>query len=146
MYVVIWVVVAVGVAAATAQDASFPATLDDPQQRAALVDLFNAIGRNSDLAAANSTLGAVGYPGTSPWLAPNVSYCWWWGVSCCGHTLADELQICENGTSMDEREQSISALELPAVGLAGTLPDNFDKLPDLQVLDLSHNRGEQSDN
>eukprot|EP00775_Hariotina_reticulata_P007075 gene7075-7288_t len=144
MHTIIWIVlVAVGVAVANAENTNFPASEDDPQQRAALVDLFNAVGSKSDLAAADATLGAIGYPGTSPWLAPNVSYCWWWGVSCCGHTLAEELQICEHGTSVAEREHSVSALELPAVGLAGTLPDLFDKLPDLQVLDLSHNRGLQ---
>jgi hypothetical protein len=80
----------------------------------------------------------LGYPGISPWAAANTSYCWWWGVTCCGQTLTEELTICGAGAGS---WYSVSALELPAVGLKGTLPDVFDQLPDLQVLDVSYNRG-----
>jgi hypothetical protein len=80
----------------------------------------------------------IGYPGSSSWAAANVSYCLWWGVTCCGQTLTEELAICEAGSGS---WYSINALELPAVGLKGTLPDVFTQLPDLQVLDLSYNRG-----
>lgn len=114
----------------------FLATGDVQQQRQALLELLQAVGTTSDLAAADVDLSAVGYPGVSPWGAANVSYCWWWGVSCCGTSLTAGLQICAHGNS------SVSALHLPAVGLNGTLPDLFGRLPDLQALDVSYNRGE----
>lgn len=120
----------------------FLASGDIPAQRAALMKLFDAVGKRSDLAFANSSLSSIGYAGTSAWGAPNVSYCWWWGVSCCGQTLTTELQICSQGTDGPQAGQSVSSLELAAVGLAGTLPDVFAGLPDLQVLDLAYNRGE----
>lgn len=126
---------------AQAVDASlFSVSNDVPQQRQALLQLLQAVGSTSDIQTASLTLTDLGYPGTSPWGAANVSYCWWWGVSCCGQPLTTDLQICREGL---DSGQSISGIELPAVGLKGTLPDVFGNLPDLQVLDVSYNRGER---
>ncbi|WIA37804.1 hypothetical protein OEZ86_014669 [Tetradesmus obliquus] len=118
----------------------FQAADDLPEQRQALLDILQAVGMSSDIAYANSSLTGLGYPGMSQWAAANVSYCLWWGVTCCGQTLTEELAICEAASGS---WYSISALELPAVGLKGTLPDVFALLPDLQVLDISYNRGLQ---
>ncbi|WIA17584.1 hypothetical protein OEZ85_014409 [Tetradesmus obliquus] len=118
----------------------FQAADDLPEQRQALLDILQAVGMSSDIAYANSSLAGLGYPGMSQWAAANVSYCLWWGVTCCGQTLTEELAICEAASGS---WYSISALELPAVGLKGTMPDVFALLPDLQVLDISYNRGLQ---
>lgn len=127
----------------SAQDADaglFSVSNDSPQQRQALLELLKAVGTTSDITGRNVTLTDLGYPGTSPWGAANVSYCLWWGVSCCGQPLTKDVQICQQG---QDTGQSVSGIELPAVGLKGTLPDVFVQLPDLQVLDVSYNRGEK---
>eukprot|EP00882_Tetradesmus_deserticola_P025269 GHRQ01027742.1.p1 GENE.GHRQ01027742.1~~GHRQ01027742.1.p1 ORF type:complete len:371 (+),score=135.61 GHRQ01027742.1:195-1307(+) len=113
---------------------------DLPEQRKALLGLLQAVGMSSEIAYANSTLEGIGDVGGSSWADANISYCWWWGVTCCGQTLTEELSICEAGSGS---WYSVSALELPAVRLKGTLPDLFAQLPDLQVLDISYNRGVQ---
>jgi hypothetical protein len=107
---------------------------DIPQQRQALLALFEALGRPPELLQQGQTLSDLGYAGNSSWDADGTSYCWWWGVTCCGSPLYMEMQVCS-------QFQSVSSIELAAVGLNGRLPDIFQQLPDLQVLLLPHNRG-----
>lgn len=125
-----------GAVAASDAAQKFEVSADIPEQRQALLDILNAVGVGSELVLNNNSLPALGYPGSSSWGAADVSYCWWWGVTCCGTTLTVELPLCSSS-------QSVSSLDLPAVGLSGTLPDVFQQLPDLQVLDVGHNRGKQ---
>lgn len=105
------------------------------QQHQALLQILYAVGNGSELVAPqNSTLPALGYGGNSSWGTAGVSYCHWWGVTCCGTALTSEVSVCSH-------THSVSALELAALGLAGVLPDVFAQLPDLQVFDVSYNRG-----
>lgn len=113
----------------------FSPSADIPEQRQALLELYHALGTASELGQASTDLSAWGYAGNSSWVAAGTSYCWWWGVTCCGTTLYNDMQVC---THMN----SVSGLELAALGLNGTLPNVFQQLPDLQVLTLGHNRGE----
>lgn len=126
-------------AATTATQAAlnqFPPSADIPEQRQALVAILQAIGTSSELVQSHSALADLGYAGNSSWGSDGTSYCWWWGVTCCGSTLTMELDVCDHF-------QGVSALELPALELTGTLPDVFDNLPDLQVLQVQYNRGKQ---
>lgn len=107
---------------------------DLPSQRAALLQLFDTVGRNSMLTATLQSQ-VVGSPGLYAWNTPNTSYCAWWGINCCGTTLTASLQLCSNG------EYSVSGLLIMAVNLTGQLPDIFGQLPDLQVLHIAFNRG-----
>jgi len=73
-----------------------------------------------------------------PW-TNNVSYCHWFGVSCCGAFLSnDPGPLCNTGV------HSVMALSLIGAELAGTLPDVWASFPDLQFLELSANRGVHS--
>lgn len=114
----------------------FSASADIPEQRQALLEFFSAVGTASELGQASSDLTGWGYAGNSSWGAPDTSYCWWWGVTCCGTTLYYDMQVCSH-------LNSVSGLELAALGLKGTLPNMFQQLPDLQILTLEYNRGEQ---
>lgn len=106
---------------------------DVPAQRAALLQLLGAVGADSELVTKNPA-AVVGNPGIAPWGA-NTSYCTWWGVNCCGTTLTSSLELCKHGTN------SVSALHVAAVGLVGQLPDVFDDLPDVSLIDMAFNRG-----
>lgn len=126
-------------AAASVQAAlgQFQPSADILEQRQALLDILDAVGNPLELLQTSPGLASLGYAGNSSWGMEGISYCWWWGVTCCGSTLAMELSVCSHF-------QGVSSLEVPALGLTGTLPDVFDKLPDLQVLMVGYNRGEQS--
>lgn len=102
---------------------------DDPGMKAALNTLLALATDQSIL------LTPTGEPGNLPWDTPGVSYCDWWGVTCCGIQLAEYKPICRYGP------QSVSGLQLQNVDFIGTLPDLFDEFPDLQLLDISSNRG-----
>lgn len=115
----------------------FADTNDLPQQRKALLNILQAVGKRSDIGLSSSSLAVLGYSGTTAWGVSNVSYCWWWGISCCGQPF--EQQLCSLGP---EAGNSVSSIRLPAAGLQGTLPDVFESLPDLQALDVSFNRGD----
>lgn len=104
------------------------------QQRQALIALLTALGSPRELLQQGQTLSDLGYAGNSSWGANGTSYCWWWGITCCGSSLYMEMQVCS-------QFQSVSSVELAAVGLTGRLPDVFQQLPDLQVLLLPYNRG-----
>lgn len=109
---------------------------DQAPQRAALESLLAALGApNSTLLTTPLQVDVIGSPGVVPWGTPNTSYCAWWGVNCCGATLTASLQLCSYGTN------SIAGLHIVAANLSGPLPDVFDDLPDLQVMDISFNRG-----
>ena len=110
---------------------------DIPAQRAALETFYSELRGGASLLAtpAGAGSGVVGNPGLVPWRAPNASYCTWWGVNCCGATLTASLAVCAHGPN------SVSGLHVAGVGLAGRLPDVFGELPDLQILDISLNRG-----
>jgi hypothetical protein len=110
----------------------FSPDADLPSQRAALDTLLAAVGRTSRLPLAGAVIGS---PGIRPWGAPNTSYCTWWGVNCCGSTLTTSLALCEAGPN------SVSGLHIVAVNLTGQLPNVFGDLPDLQLFDISFNRG-----
>lgn len=109
---------------------------DNAAQRQALVTILNTVG-NSTLLQTRTIWPVVGrlYQG-SPWASSNTSYCDWWGVTCCGNALANDINLCQAGN------QSISAISVPDAELKGTLPDVFAAISDLQVLDLSYNEGE----
>ncbi|GBF94709.1 adenylate cyclase [Raphidocelis subcapitata] len=107
---------------------------DVPTQRAALLRLLNAVGRTDSRLLTDDAALVVGNPGIEPWGA-NSSYCTWWGVNCCGSTLTTSLELCQNGAN------SVSALHVAAVGLVGQLPDVFDDLPDVSLIDMAFNRG-----
>jgi hypothetical protein len=108
---------------------------DPPKQHAALLKLLSTVGSGALLKQANASLDIEGYPGSNAWGSANTSLCTWVGVGCCGPTLTNELPLCMHG------QQSVSSLSLAATNLEGTLPDIFDDLPDLQLLDVSYNRG-----
>jgi hypothetical protein len=104
------------------------------QQRQALLTLFTALGSPPELLQQGQTLSDLGYAGNSSWGEAGTSYCWWWGITCCGSALHMEMQVCS-------QFQSVSSIELAAIGLTGRLPDMFQQLPDLQVLQVPYNRG-----
>ena len=113
---------------------SYSYTYDLPTQRAALVQLLASFG-DSLLIQPAAQLDLAGLPGSHPWNTPNVSYCNWWGVACCGTTLTEVLGLCNHG------HNSISSLQLSGTELNGSLPDVFEAFPDLQQLQLSGNPG-----
>lgn len=124
-----------GTASVTAALQQFYPSKDLPEQRQALLAILQAVGTGSELARVDAGLSDLGYAGNSSWGSPGTSYCWWWGVTCCGSTLTLELDVCDEF-------QGVSALEVPALELSGTLPDVFGQLPDLQVFMVQYNRGE----
>jgi hypothetical protein len=113
---------------------SYSITEDLPTQQAALLQLLSSFG-DSLLTQPSAQLSLAGLPGSYPWNTPNVSYCNWWGVACCGITLTEVLKLCDHGRN------SINALQLGGTQLNGTLPDVFAAFPDLQQLYLSGNPG-----
>jgi hypothetical protein len=112
----------------------FDPARDVPEQRAALMELAAKVGAGSALGAPTQRT-VIGSPGLAAWGTKNMSYCTWWGVNCCGATLTASLPICAHGAN------SVSGLHLVATGLEGVLPEVFAGLPDLQIIDLSFNRG-----
>lgn len=102
---------------------------DIATQREALGKLLDTVADWSIL------LQPPGEPTNRPWTQTNVSYCDWWGVTCCGSLLPAYQAICNEGA------QSVATLQLQNVAFNATLPDVFDQLPDLQLLDISANRG-----
>lgn len=128
---------ATGTAAQTWLEAlrAFDVTQDVPAQREALLALEAGLGGGRTLLATARAADVLGSPGIAPWGADSVSYCTWWGVNCCGTTLTTSLELCAHGTN------SVSGLHLSAVNLTGALPDVFDRLPDLHIIDISFNRG-----
>jgi hypothetical protein len=132
-----WAPTANAEASAQAALGQFNPSADILEQRQALLEILEAVGNPLELLQTTPGLADLGYGGNSSWGMEGTSYCWWWGVTCCGSTLAMELSVCDHF-------HGVSAVELPALGLTGTLPDVFDRLPDLQALMVAYNRGKQS--
>jgi hypothetical protein len=132
-----WAPTAYAAASPQAALGQFQPSEDILVQRQALLEILDAVGNPLELLQTTPGLAGLGYAGNSSWGMEGTSYCWWWGVTCCGTTLAMELSVCSDFNG-------VSALELPALKLTGTLPDVFDRLPDLQVLMVAYNRGKQS--
>jgi hypothetical protein len=102
---------------------------DDPAARAALLRFGAALGAGPGLPPAR--------PGQAGWGAPNVSYCAWRGVACCGAAAALLPAPCGSA-------REVVALNLTAAGLAGGLPpEGLGAMlaASLQVLLLAHNPG-----
>ncbi len=120
----------------TSTTESFDVGNDIPSQRQALLELLSTAGNLSAVLRYKLPYVALsGLSGDSPWASNGTSYCRWWGVTCCSTVLTEVTPVCQQGT------QSVAWLELSDTGLIAKLPDIFGSFPDLQVLDLSANRG-----
>ncbi|GLI69538.1 hypothetical protein VaNZ11_014183 [Volvox africanus] len=101
------------------------ASLDEGRERDALLALYDATQGATWRVANLSSKEAV------PWGTEGVSYCRWYGVTCCA-TSPLFLVDCEGA-------HSVVILSLDSFGLSGSLPDALGDLRELTVLALGNN-------
>ena len=106
---------------------------DDPNQRAALLDLYN------------STQGSDWKISTN-WTNPNISYCNWAGISCLtGTTNVGSIKLIANSlvgtlpSSLGQLHSLISLQISENPFLTGSFPHGILNLTTLLCLDLSYN-------
>ncbi|GIL74903.1 hypothetical protein Vretimale_2525 [Volvox reticuliferus] len=100
-------------------------SLDESRERDALLALYDATQGPAWRVANLSSKEAV------PWGTEGVSYCRWYGVTCCA-TSPLFLVDCEGA-------HSVAILSLDSFGLSGSLPDALGDLRELTVLALGNN-------